>query len=67
MEYIYTPKGGGHAQVYRYVFIIATYEGLQVDWNIITTGALWTRVMKVADNKKVWLTVAQLLTILAPL
>ena len=33
-------------------FIIATYEGLQVDWSVIMAA-----IAAVTDNKKVWLAI----------
>ena len=35
-------------------FIIATFEGLQVDWLLITTNSLWTHIATVTNEKEPW-------------
>ena len=45
-------------------FIIATYEGVQVDWPAIIADCLKAAIDSVKGGKKVWTTVAQCLTLL---
>ena len=47
-------------------FIIATYEGVKVDWPVIISVSLRVAIQSVVDGKKVWTAVAQWLTLLAP-
>ena len=49
--------------------IIATYEGVQVDWPVMITDGLSAAIdsIKGKDGKKMWTEVAQWLTLLAPL
>ena len=50
----------------RIGFIIATYEGLRVDWAAITSNSLRAVIAGIVDGNKAWSRVAQYLTILAP-
>ena len=50
----------------RCEFIIATYEGVQVDWPVIIADSLRATMQSVADGKKVWMAIAQWMTLLAP-
>ena len=47
-------------------FIVATYEGIRVDWPVITADSLRAAIQSIVDGKKVWTVVAQWLTLLAP-
>ena len=49
---------------YRARFVIATYEGLNVDWVTIITECLKSAIQSVAEGKKSWMGVAQWLTLL---
>ena len=40
-------------------FIIATYEGVKVDWPVIIADCLQAAIKSVQDSKKVWTVVAQ--------
>ena len=46
--------------------IIATYEGVQVDWPVMIADGLSATIVSIKDGKKMWTTVAQWLTLLAP-
>ena len=50
----------------RVGLIIATYEGVQVDWPVIITDGLSVAIILVKDGKKIWTTVVQWLILLAP-
>ena len=47
-------------------FIIATFEGLRVDWPLITANSLRKANATIVDGKKAWAKISQWLTILAP-
>ena len=49
----------------RVGLIIATYEGVQVDWPVIIADSLSVAIDSVKDGKKMWTAVAQWLTLLA--
>ena len=48
-------------------FTIATYQGVRVDWPIIVADYLSVAIDSMKGGKKVWMAVAQWLTLLAPL
>ena len=52
----------------RVSIIIATYEGVQVDWPVMIADGLSTAIdsVKGKDGRKMWTAVAQWLTLLAP-
>ena len=50
----------------RVRFIIATYKGVKVDWLVIIADSLRAATQSVVDGKKVWIEMAQWLTLLAP-
>ena len=47
-------------------FVIATYEGLQVDWLHFITEGLKDAIRNLVDGKKSWAGIAQWLTVLVP-
>ena len=47
-------------------FIIATFDGLRVDWPVIIADSLQIRIVSVVDGKKAWCGLAQWLTLLVP-
>ena len=46
--------------------IIATYEGVKVDWLVIVADFLRAAIQSVVEGKKVWTVVPRWLTLLAP-
>ena len=52
---------------YRVGFVIATYEGLKVDWTTIIAVCIRCGIASLVDGKKAWIVLAQWLTLLVPL
>ena len=48
-------------------FVIAVFEGLQVDWSAIVVDSLRSAIASIVDRKKAWCGLAQWLTLLVPL
>ena len=48
-------------------FIMATYEGVQVDWLVIIADDMSATIDLVKDGKKMWMALAQWLTLLPSL
>ena len=51
---------------YRAGFVIATYEGLKVDWVSFITEGLKDAIGDLVGGKKPWAGIAQWLTVLVP-
>ena len=51
---------------YRVACVIATYEGLQVDWLHFITEGLKEAIKNLVEGKKPWARIAQWLTVLVP-
>ena len=51
---------------YRAGFVIATYEGLKVDWLYFITEGLKDAIGDLVGGKKPWASIAQWLTVLVP-
>ena len=47
-------------------FVIAVFEGLQVDWSAIVVDSLRSAIASIVDRKKAWCGLAQWLTLLEP-
>ena len=66
MEYGFVNPRPPTIAKYQARFVIATYEGLQVDWlHFITTG-LKDAIRNLVEGKKPWAGIAQWLTVLVP-
>ena len=51
---------------YRAGFVIATYEGLKIDWLYFITEGLKDTIRDLVGGKKPWVGIAQWLTVLVP-
>ena len=66
MEYGFVNSRPPAIAKYRAAFVIATYEGLQVDWLHFITEGLKEAIKNLVEGKKPWAGIAQWLTVLVP-
>ena len=66
MEYGFVNSRPPAIPRYRATFLIATYEGLQVDWLHFITEGLKEAIKNLVEGKKPWAGIAQWLTVLVP-
>ena len=66
MEYGFVHPRPPAIPKYQAGFVIAAYEGLQVDWLHFITEGLKDTIKNLVDGKKSWARIAQWLTVLVP-